>query len=95
MSKLIILIIVIISISTFTFAFDCSQEIIDTINIVKKLQPICNPRDNQCIQENRRDIAKITGEMNFKCFMKAKTKANANTDYNECKKNNETNNKII
>lgn len=86
MSKLIILIIVTIIISTFvhTFAFNCSQEIIDTINIVKKLQPICNPRDNQCIQENQRDIAKITGEMNFKCFMKAKAKAN--TDYNECKK---------
>lgn len=52
-----------------TAGFDCSYEIISIIDIVKKLQPKCDRYDITCIQQNERDIANLTGEMNFKCLM--------------------------
>lgn len=94
MSRFIILISLLLIIIISTIAYDCSQEIKDTINIVKNLQPICHIRDITCIHQNERDIAKITGEMNFKCFMKAKAKAIEYNDYEQCiKKDGNSNNK--
>jgi hypothetical protein len=67
MSIMIILLISVLVVSVT--AFNCPNEIVSIIDIVKKMQPKCDKYDITCIQQNERDIAKLTGEMNFKCFM--------------------------
>jgi hypothetical protein len=69
MSIMIILLISVLFVSVTVTAFNCPNEIVSIIDIVKKMQPKCDKYDITCKQQNERDIAKLTGEMNFKCLM--------------------------
>ena len=61
-------------------ANDCNTYIDTVIAIAKKLQPKCKQYENDCNQQNERDIAKMTAKMTFTCLLNKNTKIN----YEDC-----------
>ena len=66
---ILLITVLFVFVSVSVTAFNCPNEIVSIMDIVKKMQPKCDMHDITCKQQNERDIAKLTGEMNFKCLM--------------------------